>query len=293
MYPQAALPFTIQPAPEPPVAQLMLGRPVAEVVETLPRLFNLCRAAQSTAAHMAFGMTPPTDLVSGVNLGAEITRDHLARLGLLLPRHLGQPVADIAEGPAAVLGAGLPQDPSDFAAYLRSGTPLAALLRGLIAHFGPGEACADLPLPDDEDLQPGRAVENSPAARHADHPLMQYIALTQGKGPLWRVVARALDLTAARAGRLPLPRCRASDGAALCPAARGTYAIHGKAADGHVTALTRITPTDHLLAPNGILEQSLASLPAAKSHLAPLLLDILDPCRPVALEPKTGEPAHA
>ena len=56
-----------------------------------------------------------------------------------------------------------------------------------------------------------------------------------------------------------------------------------------MTAFSRITPTDHLLAPGGVLAQCLATLPADRAGLAPLMLEILDPCSPVRLE----EVAHA
>ena len=45
----------------------------------------------------------------------------------------------------------------------------------------------------------------------------------------------------------------------------------------------RVTPTDHMLAPGGMLEGALAALPADRAGLAPLVLDILDPCRKVML----------
>ena len=67
-------------------------------------------------------------------------------------------------------------------------------------------------------------------------------------------------------------------------AARGSYAVAATVTDGKVTGFSRVTPTDHLLATDGILDRSLAALPALKSGYAPLLLDILDPCTPVALE---------
>lgn len=56
-----------------------------------------------------------------------------------------------------------------------------------------------------------------------------------------------------------------------------------------MTAFARMTPTDHLLAPGGILEHSLATLPADSGRLVPVLLALLDPCVPVTVE----EAAHA
>ena len=39
-----------------------------------------------------------------------------------------------------------------------------------------------------------------------------------------------------------------------------------------------------MLAPGGILEHSLATLPASKHDQAALVVDILDPCVPIRLE---------
>ena len=54
-----------------PVEALVLGRPVAEAAELLPRLFNLCRMAQGLAAKLALGL-PATE-----DPGTEIIRDHV------------------------------------------------------------------------------------------------------------------------------------------------------------------------------------------------------------------------
>ena len=55
-------------------------------------------------------------------------------------------------------------------------------------------------------------------------------------------------------------------------------------AGGRVSAFERVTPTDHLTAPGGVLERSLASLGPDAETKAELLLAILDPCAPVTLE---------
>ncbi|MCE8440702.1 HupK protein, partial [Rhodovulum sulfidophilum] len=54
--------------------------------------------------------------------------------------------------------------------------------------------------------------------------------------------------------------------------------------EGRVSSFRRWTPTDHLLARGGVLERALASLPRARVELAPLVVDILDPCLPVHFE---------
>ena len=73
-------------------------------------------------------------------------------------------------------------------------------------------------------------------------------------------------------------------GTAVVPAARGFYAVRAQAQNGRVTELRRLTPTDHLLAPGGILAQSLATLPPEHRDLADLVVDIIDPCVPVRIK---------
>ncbi|MBT25313.1 MAG: hydrogenase expression/formation protein HupK, partial [Rhodobacteraceae bacterium] len=45
-----------RPAKVLPVAQLVRGKRIEEVADLLPRLFNLCRAAQRAAVRAALGL---------------------------------------------------------------------------------------------------------------------------------------------------------------------------------------------------------------------------------------------
>lgn len=280
-----------RPAPALPVARLVAGKPAEEAAELLPRLFNLCRAAQGAAARLALGLP----LAEGwqETLRHEILRDHLMRLFLVWPARLGMGAGTLPAGwehdagvvARAVFGpaARAPATPEALTAFLGSGHGAAPVLARIGDAFGPGAACAELPLVTPEAaLTPG-AVENSVAARHAGHPALRALAARHGRGPLWRAAARLYDIAACLEGTLPAPLTPAP-GVALVPAARGLYAVRAKARDGRVSAFARVTPTDHLLARGGVLEQSLAALPADRTGVAPLVLDILDPCSPVRLE---------
>ena len=70
---------------------------------------------------------------------------------------------------------------------------------------------------------------------------------------------------------------------AYAHATRGSYAVKIETGNGRVTAFAPVMPTDSLLAPCGIMDRVLASLPPEKSALGALILDILDPCGPVRL----------
>ncbi|MDX2483448.1 MAG: hydrogenase expression/formation protein HupK [Pseudodonghicola sp.] len=278
-------PLTATTAAALPVAQLVIGKPVEEVVELIPRLFNLCRGSQDVAIRLALGL--PLEEAMRPHLAEDFVRDHLLRLGVILPRQLGLDPLPIAQGGAWFLPQQMPTTLESFEAYLESGAGFSPVFKRLHDVFGTGEAVANLPLVADEDLPRAQACENSIAARHFVHPLMLVVQRLKGRGPLWRAVARLLDLEACLTKELPKAR-RLENGWAIVPASRGIYALRAQAKDGVVSRFERVTPTDHMLAPNGILAQSLASLPGGKHHLAGLVLDCLDPCSPVTLRGGLG-----
>ena len=276
---------TVTPPDPLPVAALMLGKPPEEVAALLPRLFNLCGAAQGHAARLALGLA-----ADEMPARREILRDHLAKLCLIWPKLLGLTPQPLPEGWANG-GHALQHwlwggaKPADLWSFLTSGQGVAPLLATLGHAFAPGEAVAVLPpLTDPMALT---AQENSPAGRVADDPLMHQAEARFGRGPLWRALGRVVDLH--HLALAPPAAETLRPGLALVTAARGTYALSARAEAGMVTALSRVTPTDHLLAPGGALALALASLPAAKAGLAALVIDILDPCVAVSVR----ELAHA
>lgn len=290
------------PAPALPVEELVLGKPVEDAAVLLPRLFNLCRTAQSLAARAAFGLPLEQDWQTA--LRQEILRDHVIKLCIKWPGLISQPAiclpAAWQQNPdtlrACLFGPGraLPLDFSEFQSFLEHKEGIAPVLRAVSQLFAPHEGCrASLPV-----AQPARMFdcivqENSPSARRADHPVLTAIEVQYGRGPLWSATAVAYDLEALLNGDMPDPVLL--DGCAVVPAARGLYAVRADIEKCRVASFERVTPTDHLLASGGALEQSLASLPATRAAaLAPLLLSILDPCYPIRLQPVSREePTHA
>ena len=285
----AAYPLRPKAAPRLPVAQMVIGQDVEAAAALLPRLFNLCRMAQGIAARAAFGLDPAPGWED--DLRAEIIREHVAKLCLKWPGQMSLPSVAVPRGwqtdpsalRAAVFGpAG--QVPGDLDRWIAAGqgaAPVFGALSGLFA-LGDGTRAA-LPLTTPDSMFDGALQENSVAARHADHPLMQQIEALYGRGPLWSAMAVLIDLDALVSGQLPAPRF--TPGQAVVPAARGLYAVRATVTEGVVTAFERITPTDHLLAPEGALAQALGNLPPARAAaIAPVMLSIMDPCFPVTLE---------
>lgn len=271
----AATGWRIDRQPGPDLAALLAGRPVAEVAALMPRLFNLCRVAQTAAARLALGL--PSDADTGV----EVMRDHLARLFVTLRRAFDLPA--LRPDARALFGPldRLPHDLSELSDWMASETPAAELARAIDRIF-PDRMGATSDLPPAPDAAPG-AYENSPAGRQQGHPLLQAVAGDRGRGPLWRYLGVLADVCAARDGLLPAP-LRLADGTAVVQAARGAYALRLGQAAGRVTAVARLTPTDHQLAPGGALDQALATLPANRPDLAQRLVALHDPCIPVTVE---------
>lgn len=297
-----AYPLRAKPVPAPPVARMVLGKPVDEVAALLPRLFNLCRVAQGVAVRAALGL----ELEAGWQdaLRQEILREHVAKLCLKWPALMSRPAVALprdwmtgSDAARRVLfgdPAGMPHHFDDLRDFMAQNTGIAPILRAIPELFQPGEGCrATLPHATTDTVFHIGVQENSVAARRADHPVLQQIAITHGRGPLWSALAVAYELDTLLTGEHP--QLWPLKEGAVVEAARGLYGITAKVEDGRVTAFTRITPTDHLTAESGALDQTLASLPAERARgLVPLLLSILDPCYPVSVEPVLKrEPEHA
>lgn len=280
-----------------PVGEMMRGKSREEVAELLPRLFNLCRSAQAMAARLALGMPEAEDSDA---LRTEILRDHILRLTMILPGHFGQSPLSLPTGwqsggdllAEALFGPQreLPDAPEAFDAFCQADTGVALLFQKISSLFHAGEAVSDaLPFVSGKTgLDPLARVENSCAVRVQDHPVVTAVEKTHGRGPLWRVVARAYDLQAMLQGT-PLLARSPQPGVAQVPATRGLYTVQAETEADLVTRFARVTPTDHLQARGGVMDQTLASLGADRTGLAPLVIDILDPCSPI----RVTEVAHA
>ena len=285
-------------APALPVARLVIGKRVEEVEALLPRIFSLCRNAQTAAVQGALGRLDATRVQPALRgIAEEMLRDNLLKFLQSWPRLLGLTPRDlnILHAPPdwialSLFGSAgrLPTRPSDMTAFLGSGQGIAPVMAGIDAAFGPGHGVADsLPLASTANAW-DRGVDNGPAARHATHPAMAALEVL-GRGPLWRALGRAYDTESALRCALPAIHCPAP-GTAIVPATRGAYAIRIAQKEGIVTEFERITPTCSLLAPGGVADRALASLPGGAEDRAPLLMDILDPCTPVQLEATDGSP---
>ncbi len=294
MLDEARISLKAQKARPLPVGKMVLGKPCNEVADLLPRLFNLCRAAQGIAVRLALGLENEG---SDKALRQEIIRDHVLRLTVVLPGHFGRSPMALPQGwqtggdalRRLLFGrtGRLPDNVDDYEVYLRGGEGLSGLWRQVSDLFAEGEAETDL-LPYVSAATAADAaarVENSCAVRVRDHRVVAALGKKR-RSMLWRVVARSYDLQALLDGA-PLTAYSPEPGLAHVPATRGSYTVRAEHDGTLVTAFSRVTPTDHLQAPGGVLDQTFASLPATRASLVPLIMDILDPCAPIRVKEVT------
>ena len=256
------------------VETLVVGRTPEAAAVLLPRVFNLCRATQDAAFRLAAGLA--LDAGAPDLLRAEMLRDHVLRLCLVLPQRLGLAAGILppgwAQGDRACLAAllgpdqRLATDAEGFARWCDTGLGAAPALASLSRAFVPDMASCPATMPD-----------SSAAGRRAQHPLMQALERSHGRGPLWRAAGRLVDAVAILSGDVPVAQAE-GPGRASAPSARGTYNVAFTQDQGRITELTRRTPTDEMAAPGGPLETAIAALRPADAHLLPLLIEVFDPC---------------
>lgn len=249
-----------------PVSCLLAGRKIDDAIGLVSRVFNICAAAQKIAAAEAFGReVDPADRAA---LGRERIREHQRKLYIVLPRLLG--VATRPETPTLHT-----PDETGLASFLANpADPAAGVLRALL-EWPETLGQVNLPLARDVPDWPdatfgGEAVENSLALAYAGHPLLDRIEAERGRGPVWRVVLRLIDMWYLMAG------ADLSEGPV---AARGRIFARATHSNGYVESYERLTPTDFLLHPGGLLPRLLAGV-APGGMQAAVLVELADPCVP-------------
>lgn len=297
---------TVEPPRAVPVAVLVRGRPPEEAARLVPRLFNLCGAAQEAAIRSAFDLPAPEALTS--RIAGETLVEHVFRLCLIWPAILG--IAPDREAVTLARRAlvdaeaarqlrwhlfapldGAPGDLNTLSSFVVAAeTGPARMLREIVTHWDGHWGRADLPDFDpagpvdwDGVTQGGFPVENSPAGR-AKGSLLAAIAARHGRGLLWRIAARLVEVDRLLAGATMGDPAK---GAA--EAARGTLLVRGACRNGSIAAFERLSPTDFALAPGGSLETALASLPVEGGappveRIARLIVETIDPCIATGIE---------
>jgi hypothetical protein len=218
-------------------------------------------------AWLAAGETPTVRLLARLR---RETDPAFGRAGLpvLTPERLGAMMAPAPDAPSPTRGEG------------ERGAPLAQ---------------SPLPPAGEEDLSVGRVLsplETGALARCAATPLFRTVLAHEGPTLFARLLARLADGLHALSGA-PEPALSAPPGVGLAFAARGLLAHGARVQSGRVAAYRVVSPSAWTLAPGGLMDRALATLPAGAegARLAPLLVSALNPCVPVSFP--AAEAAHA
>lgn len=294
----------------PLAARVLLGQPVARVLDLVPRLFSLCGQAQGIAARLACGAArgevPDAAALQedGRRVALEAIGEHLWRLLLDWPPLLGQPVRkddflawrkrllavkDAAQG--AVLG-------TELHAWLSDEQPLpiepgVALTPGALLPMLAAEAWGRQCFAEGFAEQPtfaGLPAETGPLARRFAAGEVAGLHAT-GQGVAARLAARYADLyflAAALlepqklAGWLDAVPLAGNVGLARVETARGLLLHLTQVKDGRVGRYVIVAPTEWNFHPQGAFVSEITACPAASQAeaeaLARRLALSLDPC---------------
>lgn len=231
--------------------------------------FDLCAFSLAELdAWLAAGETPTVRLLTRLR---RETDPAFGRAGLpvLTPDRLG-----------AMMAAAAPDAPSPARGEGERGAPLAQ---------------SPLPPAGEENRSVGRVlslIETGALARLADTPLFRALLAHEGPTLFARLLARLADGLDALSGA-PEPALSAPPGVGIALAARGLLAHGARVQSGRVAAYRVVSPSAWTLAPGGLMDRALATLPAGAegARLAPLLVSALNPCVPVSFP--AAEAAHA
>lgn len=288
----------------------LVGKPAEEAARVIPLVYNVCAAAQESAVRSALDL--PLDETLFRRVALESLREHVLKLAIVWPQLAGE-MAD-REAPALAARAfddddvatalrqalfapfpGAPENLDAFDAFVVAGKTAPARMLARLADgwnpdwgrvddidiFEPHEP-VDWPRP----TQKGAPVDNSQASRVAETPLLRQIEARQGRGLVWRIAARLVEVD-----RLLQHKGEASSVTAhgAANAARGVMMVQGSITpDGRIASLARLSPTDFLIAPGGVLERALATLDKAGNiplrNVAQMVVETIDPCVATELE---------
>jgi hypothetical protein len=301
----------------PQIAALLVGRPPAEVAQTVPLLYAVCAKAQGAAAAAAIAAArgDPPDTASDPGVAAEAAREqllavltgsarsHLARLHVaiadrgalkaLLAELLGVP-------PERWLALASPQDvdawAADAAALARECARRLALAEPdpasvrLLAAFEAAQSVVHWSvLEAGFAARPhwaGDACETGPVSRQAARPLVATLAL---RPFLQRWVARltelalyALEDPGSPCGRVSAASVGPGRGRSAVETARGMLLHEAMLTGDRVETYVVVAPTEWNFHPDGPARHWLEGAPAASADealaLAQRAVEALDPC---------------
>jgi len=291
--------------------RMVIGRSRSEAMTMIGRLFNLCSAAQSTAAALAMGLPVATN--SGRDIALETLREHALVIFRDWAKALEMPVNVGALRGLGRLSVATPDVQGVLNDLERAtfGGPASSVLEDIDSwRDGASSMPAEMlrRVADWPTALGHIAVADEPSfvTRVIAHPVLQPVVGREGLSLYVRMLARILEvallIAALRLGRHGQRFGREREGQGWAEAARGRL-THSAVCDGDRVVSYHIrTPTDAMLAGDeGTVNTFLGTLidsahgpgdPLAAQRVA-LALACVDPCLPViwqteGLDPRQG-----
>lgn len=300
------LSVALTPPVPPPMGTFLQGKSAEDASVLVGRIFNICAAAQEAAARSAFRLDVTAEMTARIR--NETLREHIVKLCLVWP-----PLLDLLPDRTAPAQCARALDDRDAGSALRSAVfasmkrvPLsldelvtwakaeetvpARLFHKVLTDWRESWGSVSLPVFDadkeadwPEATQGEVPVENGIAGRVMDHPLMISIEEKLGRGTVWRMAARLVEVDRLLAGEEAHPVI----GPGVVAAARGTMLVRASSDETGVTGFERLSPTDFAIHPGGTLQTALESLPAAHPNLGAMVrvvVETIDPCVSIELD---------
>ncbi len=273
-------------------SRLLEGRSCAEAMKLIRIIFNLCPAAQSTAAAVAMGLAPEDD--ADFRIAVETLREHALVMLREWPSALGRQPEFVAMGGLAAAHASGRLDDLEYAIFRDRSDVVLRNFETWMTASGASVA-ADLATVAGWPKEPGRiTVEHDPTfiGRVLRHPALQRIINAEGVTLFARMAARVIEAASLfeeiRSGDIATRYGVVRTGEAWVEAARGRLTHSVRLRNGLIESYCITTPTDGMTGDGTFLETLLRSAfqaPAAiRRQQIGIAMTCADPCLPVVWE---------
>lgn len=279
---------TLSKSGEISATRLLIGRNRAEAMRLVPLIFNLCPAAQSTAAAIAMGRTPEAD--ASLRIAVETLREHALVMVREWPAALGRQSEIEMLGGLTV--ASLPGRLDSLERVLFGGSA-DFVLRDFEAWLSQSGAsvASDLATVAGWPKAPGQIACADPTfvGRVLFQPALKRIVEAEGITLFARMAARTIEaaslIVEIRSGNIAARYGAIRDGEGWVEAARGRLTHSVRLRNGLIESYCITTPTDGMTGDGTFLEallRSASEAPAAiRRQQIAIAMTCADPCMPV------------
>ena len=279
---------TLSKSGELSAARLLIGRSRAEAMRLVPLVFNLCPAAQSTAAAVAMGLTPEAD--ADLRIAVETLREHVLVMLREWPAALGRPSQTEMLGGLTVASLPGRLDHLERVLFCSSADFVLQDFEAWLSQSRASTA-SDLATVARWPKAPGQVACEDPTfvGRVLPQPAMKRIVEAEGITLFARMAARVIEaaslISEIRSGNIASRHGAIRDGEGWVEAARGRLTHSVRLSNGLIESYCIATPTDGMTGDGTFLEvllRSASQAPAAlRRQQIAIAMTCADPCMAV------------